>query len=1290
MRVAIPGKGLTIGRDPNQVDLVVDHPLVSRRHAQVAVHADGKLYLIDHQSRNGTFVNGHKLSAPVLLSPNDKIEFGAEGKVVFLYELADTTSVSGVLKEAFGETVAPVEWKVGDNILGIYEVTGILGQGGMGRVYKVHHKSWNMDLAVKSLRPDLFAEAKAVEDFIREAETWVNLNLHPNIVQCFYVRTIGGIPRIFAEYVPDGTLAEWIHHRKLTQLDQILDVAIQFAWGLHAAHEQGLVHQDVKPGNVLMTRDGTAQISDFGLARAKALATESAATGESGLVTMAGGTKEYKSPEQFRRERLSRKSDIWSWGLSVLQMFTGGISWEFGYQALLALASYQSVGGPRWMIEMPSGLQTLLERCFQDDPQRRPADMLEIADELQRIYQEECGVPYQRSDMKTGELLANGLNNRALSIVELGKRDEALKLWEEALQVKPGHVNSTYNHGLALWRSARITDDELVRRMTEVCASHPGNRYAQCLLALVGLERGEFVQATRILEKFAEEQQIQNAIAKGIELARSQKSKSRALVAEFPADPLGVNAAWISADCRMLVTGGLYTTVNLLETETGRCVQTFVGHDDAVMAVTADEHLKHILSGGKDATVRLWSIESGQCVRVLHGHSDIVGDVCFAADRRFAFSRGYDGLVKLWDLHSGECVHTFGESKKWISAVSLSRDSRTMLAAESDEALCLWDVTRRVILQRIPCSGSIVALDMARNGRIALASNADSSIQVWDLEKRRPILKLVGHSEQARSVLVSPDAQTALSAGEAVRLWDLATGRCLHTFPCDGSVPRSLATDPNWRWMASGGYNGVIRLWSLGLGIKPVLAPPMLSRITHHTKAFTFSNAFQRALGQARAAIDKGEIEAAANWIRHARSQQGYERNPQALNLWFSLYTRLPRRTLRGAWRRLTIDCGKDASWSVGLTSDGVFALTGHVDGTVRAWNSTTGECIRVLSGHSALVGTLSIHPLDPLVLTGSDDSAIKLWNFITGECLQVFEGHADTVVALAMSPDGMRLFSIDGDKNLRIWDVKSGRCLSSADIDWGGSLLSASFSSDLRSVLIGGSGGGLALFDITGRGLVRSFRGHDESCVVTSVVLSENNKNAVSWCMDGRLKLWNVRTGQCLLSIEAGAEHLSLSADGHFAAGGFYDSPPGIWDLKTGDRLKICEDHAGDLLCTALSRDARCLAVGSTDGKLRLWTLDWELENQEAADWNEAARPYLDTFLTVHTPYAGELPEDRHPTDDEIARAVTRHGTPGWNANDFDRLLYTLSCAGYGSLRPEGVRRELEKMAETRTGPRE
>ena len=162
------------------------------------------------------------------------------------------------------EAEVPIEWNIGDVILDLYEVKDIHKGGGMGLVYRVRHRGWNIDLAVKNPRADWFKTEEQKENFVRECETWINLGLYPHTVSCYYVRTLGGIPRVFAEYVEGGSLSDWIKTRKLYEegpdkaLKRILDIAIQFAWGLHYAHEQGLVHQDVKPANVMMTPDGTA------------------------------------------------------------------------------------------------------------------------------------------------------------------------------------------------------------------------------------------------------------------------------------------------------------------------------------------------------------------------------------------------------------------------------------------------------------------------------------------------------------------------------------------------------------------------------------------------------------------------------------------------------------------------------------------------------------------------------------------------------------------------------------------------------------------------------------------------------------------------------------------------------------------------------------------------------------------------------------------------------------------------------------------------------------------------
>jgi len=132
------------------------------------------------------------------------------------------------------------EWQPDQTLLDTYEVVGKLGEGGMGLVYRVHHKSWNMDLAVKQPKTSLFSTQKGKEGFIREAETWVNLGLHTHITSCYYVRTISDIPHIFVEFMEGGSLEDWIQGKghdlyaggPQQSLERILDIAIQFAWGL--------------------------------------------------------------------------------------------------------------------------------------------------------------------------------------------------------------------------------------------------------------------------------------------------------------------------------------------------------------------------------------------------------------------------------------------------------------------------------------------------------------------------------------------------------------------------------------------------------------------------------------------------------------------------------------------------------------------------------------------------------------------------------------------------------------------------------------------------------------------------------------------------------------------------------------------------------------------------------------------------------------------------------------------------------------------------------------------------
>jgi serine/threonine protein kinase len=167
--------------------------------------------------------------------------------------------------------------------------------------------------------------------------------------------------------VEGGSLSRWIRTRKLYEgghhaaLLRILDFAIQFSWGLHYAHEKGLVHQDIKPPNVLINEQETVKVSDFGLSKARAVAGEKPDPYHSAFVSSGGITPAYCSPEQSQGLPLSRRTDIWSWGISILEMFCGEPPCRYGLEAadVLSRYSHSKISDPS-IPRMPEEIAELL------------------------------------------------------------------------------------------------------------------------------------------------------------------------------------------------------------------------------------------------------------------------------------------------------------------------------------------------------------------------------------------------------------------------------------------------------------------------------------------------------------------------------------------------------------------------------------------------------------------------------------------------------------------------------------------------------------------------------------------------------------------------------------------------------------------------------------------------------------------------------------------------------------------------------------------------------------------
>jgi WD40 repeat protein len=188
----------------------------------------------------------------------------------------------------------------------------------------------------------------------------------------------------------------------------------------------------------------------------------------------------------------------------------------------------------------------------------------------------------------------------------------------------------------------------------------------------------------------------------------------------------------------------------------------------------------------------------------------------------------------------------------------------------------------------------------------------------------------------------------------------------------------------------------------------------------------------------------------------------------------------------------------------------------------------------------------------------------------------------------------------------------------------------------------------------------------------------------------DKMLILCELRSGTVVRKYRGHKDRVSSvswSADGLHLLSAGWDRTARLWKVATGRCVHTLVGHADKVLTTSLSPDGRWALTGSADQTLKLWFLDWELENAPSTDYDDGATPYLETFLTLHTPYAHALPR-LWKTNRHVTRAFTREGAPHWNREDFNNLLYTLGCVGYGHLSAHAIRRQLDKLAASWAGP--
>ena len=257
-----------------------------------------------------------------------------------------------------------------------YEILSKVGSGGMSDVYKAKCHKLNRYVAIKVLKSEFSEDRNFVSKFRAEAQAAAALS-HPNIVNIYDVGEENGLYYIVMELVEGITLKKYIDKKGRIDVKEAVSIAIQVAQGIQTAHSHHIIHRDIKPQNIIISREGKVKVTDFGIARASSSQT---------ISSNAVGSVYYISPEQARGSYSDERSDIYSLGITLYEMVTGMLPFEGDNTVAVALQHIQNeLPSPRdYTPDLPISVEKIIYKCTQKKPERRYAKASDVIADLKK------------------------------------------------------------------------------------------------------------------------------------------------------------------------------------------------------------------------------------------------------------------------------------------------------------------------------------------------------------------------------------------------------------------------------------------------------------------------------------------------------------------------------------------------------------------------------------------------------------------------------------------------------------------------------------------------------------------------------------------------------------------------------------------------------------------------------------------------------------------------------------------------------------------------------------------